>query len=598
MTDKTDQDAMQQLMTAYCATDDKIACLPSKRHFVIGMELNEKLVGAGMVHLRVFQGEVSILGYNVPRGIYFDLFSPRWSNLMAIQASDTSASPFQAPCSDLTVKRWNLTHNDPIDPSDEAAADTLAQEIAMRFPIVLVLRAMHLTYGNLSSYFDATALSDALPGFRIIRHKEVNVEKPKSKKLKTASDAHTDALTVFSSITTIEPHPVKEILVPPSWTSSVASILESFGESNRKVLVCGAKGVGKSTFSRYLVNRLLNVHRVVAYLDTDVGQPELAAPGVLSLHFITTPLLGPGYTHLQPAFRSYFFGFSSPKADPTLYMNAVEALVAAYASHDTFIPLVINTDGWIKSMGYDLLNATLTATSPAHVVQVVALSKAKSFDVPISSEWKLHPIEMWDADPPQPTRSSKELRQFRLHAYFLGDVPVPGNVSLVNVHCTSEQTRYGRLLSTIYPQQVPYRVPFANVALRISGASVPPSQVLHVLNGSVVGLCIHPHDVKPANDGPLVVLDNPMVPCVGHGIVRSIDVERREYHIVTPVPRKILQHVNLLVRGHISLAFQLLDQSAVYGHTPYVVVDVLPAEGTGASLMESRNNLKRKKEMT
>ncbi|ETV67785.1 hypothetical protein, variant [Aphanomyces astaci] len=611
------QAQMQQLMDAYCATEDKVSCTPSKKHVVIGMEAEEKLVGAGMVHLRVFQGGVSILGFHAKAGAYLDVFSPRWSNLLSIQGIATT-SVFQSPCTSLTEAHWNLTHvDDRLTMADEAEADALAKDIAVRFPIVLVFRSMHVTYGNLASYFDGGPPSATtndmvvpMPGFKFIRHKNAAhaLDKPKTKKAKHAA-SNADGSSVlyhgesvdFTSITSLEPHPVREILIPPTWSKVAASILDSMATSaNRKMLVCGAKGVGKSTFSRYVVNRLLNVYPMVAYLDTDVGQPELAAPGVLSLHYITSPLLGPGYTHLEPAYRSYFFGFSSPKADPTVYMEAISALLNDYAAKDSTIPLVLNTDGWIKSMGYDLLQATLSAATPEHVVQVVALSKAKSFDVPLSPQWTLHPIEMWDIEPPQPARSGKELRQFRLHAYFLGRVPVPSHVSLQNIHCTSEQTRYTRLLSTIYPQQAPYRVPFSKVGLRVSGGSVPPSQILHVLNASVVGLCCHPYEIKPdaTNGGPVTVLDNPMVPCVGHGIVRSIDVERREFHILTPVPFEILQHVNLLVRGHISLAFQLLDQSAVYGTTPYAVVDVLAAEGTGASLMESRNNLKRKKEMT
>lgn len=45
------------------------------------------------------------------------------------------------------------------------------------------------------------------------------------------------------------------------------------------VAVVGSKGVGKSTLARLLVNSLLEVSPVVAYLDTDCGQSELTVPG-------------------------------------------------------------------------------------------------------------------------------------------------------------------------------------------------------------------------------------------------------------------------------------------------------------------------------
>ena len=54
------------------------------------------------------------------------------------------------------------------------------------------------------------------------------------------------------------------------------------------VAVVGSKGVGKSTLARLLVNSLLEVSPVVAFLDTDCGQSELTVPGQQPTH--TSPL--------------------------------------------------------------------------------------------------------------------------------------------------------------------------------------------------------------------------------------------------------------------------------------------------------------------
>ena len=50
------------------------------------------------------------------------------------------------------------------------------------------------------------------------------------------------------------------------------------------VAVVGSKGVGKSTLARLLVNSLLEVSPVVAFLDTDSGQSELTVPGQQPRH--------------------------------------------------------------------------------------------------------------------------------------------------------------------------------------------------------------------------------------------------------------------------------------------------------------------------
>ena len=45
------------------------------------------------------------------------------------------------------------------------------------------------------------------------------------------------------------------------------------------IAITGTKGIGKSGFARLLVNTLLGQHSVVAYMDTDLGQPEFTVPG-------------------------------------------------------------------------------------------------------------------------------------------------------------------------------------------------------------------------------------------------------------------------------------------------------------------------------
>jgi polynucleotide 5'-hydroxyl-kinase GRC3/NOL9 len=62
-------------------------------------------------------------------------------------------------------------------------------------------------------------------------------------------------------------------------------------------LVCGPKNSGKSTFSRNLVEVLLQRYKRVAYLDTDVGQPEFTAPGFLSLTIVDKSILGNPHTY-------------------------------------------------------------------------------------------------------------------------------------------------------------------------------------------------------------------------------------------------------------------------------------------------------------
>jgi polynucleotide 5'-kinase involved in rRNA processing len=92
-------------------------------------------------------------------------------------------------------------------------------------------------------------------------------------------------------------------------------------------------------------------------------------------------------------FSSYFIGEMSPKNQPVLFMQAVDKLLEEYRMHlcravqeknrvikenEFFpahsqlfaLPLVLNTAGWVKGMGQELLDSMLDRASPSIVLQV------------------------------------------------------------------------------------------------------------------------------------------------------------------------------------------------------------------------------------
>ena len=157
------------------------------------------------------------------------------------------------------------------------------------------------------------------------------------------------------------------------------------------VAVAGCKGAGKSSFSRLLVNSLLNDVPCVMYMDTDCGQPEYGAPGMLSLHALSEPALGPPHTHPRPPIAAHFVGDVSPQSDPDRYAAAVAALYEHYATvgrdphTGAWAPLVVNTHGWVKSLGLELLARVLATLAPSHVVQLLLAQDKKN--LPLEPFW-------------------------------------------------------------------------------------------------------------------------------------------------------------------------------------------------------------------
>ena len=203
--------------------------------------------------------------------------------------------------------------------------------------------------------------------------------------------------------------------VPPSWASSVTSLLQESSREecrNSRTVICGAKGVGKSTCVRHTVNQLLSKTDAVAVIDCDLGQPEFTVPGLLSLHIISKPILSPTHMHLNEPVLSYFIGDLTSKNEPELFSKALSALVAKYnqLQHDLLeertrsrvraecdinsfslldvkkevitmvpLPLVVNTDGSVRYMGAEVLSAVMELVMPTHVLHI---SSEKDRDLP------------------------------------------------------------------------------------------------------------------------------------------------------------------------------------------------------------------------
>lgn len=455
-----------------------------------------------------------------------------------------------------------------------------------------------------------------------------------------------------------------------------AERVSASGPDMARTLVCGAKGVGKSTYVRYLVNRIMtsrvvasseggrNPTRRVAVVDCDVGQAELGPPGLLTLTVLDKPLLSPPHAHMvSPGgdvasnesslnfvaapdhISARFFGHFSSKADPVSYTAAIAHLVQQYeawvgANKDTKcvekLPLIVNTDGWIKGMGFEILSSIVDIVRPGHIVQLLGSTRSKFFDLtPHAREGRsIHVTEalgkVSQHISPLPSRSpspvphsanrpstasdtealgtinSSTLRSLRLTTYFLGGFSNllstganfwPSSGGIYDLHC-----KVASALSSMRPYVVPFHSVFCSTPnIEEFGESGSAEDLaLHSLNGSIVGLCRwEGESVKMCHQKAADVtsvhvtppwLNATMLPCVGLGIVRGIDVSRKCFYILTPVSEGLLARFvpNLLVRA----SFQLPQECTFLGvHSesfPHQSCEVLSA-GIGDDIMKSKN---------
>lgn len=83
-------------------------------------------------------------------------------------------------------------------------------------------------------------------------------------------------------------------------------------------------------------------------------------------------------------------GDTSPQSDPMLYLQSVSSLIHWYRRYGRdpqgrWVPLVVNTHGWVKGLGFDLLADILRILAPTHVVQVLSASANKN--LPAGNFW-------------------------------------------------------------------------------------------------------------------------------------------------------------------------------------------------------------------
>eukprot|EP01038_Epipyxis_sp_PR26KG_P007687 gene7687-10457_t len=234
-----------------------------------------------------------------------------------------------------------------------------------------------------------------------------------------------------------------------SWSNAVDNIMKSNKKSNKikrnklnddgtivlkspRIIICGAKGVGKSTCLRYTINRLLTpTTRKVCVIDCDAGQPEFSVPGVISLHVISVPILSPSHLNLRKAELSFFMGDITTKNEPEMLIKFIKLLYQRYieieqnsqiVSHEeininsiqstdqpkstplqfstnlfsaleddssfrkitsdqhtsstqtinysNLIPLVVNTDGFVRFMGAEVLIAICSIINPTNIFHI------------------------------------------------------------------------------------------------------------------------------------------------------------------------------------------------------------------------------------
>ena len=179
--------------------------------------------------------------------------------------------------------------------------------------------------------------------------------------------------------------PDTEVISIPSRWEAVARIVStdmcSPDHRPPRAVVIGSKGSGKSTFCRFLLNRILSeTKKNCLLLDIDPGQPELQFPGSVSLCIVDNYILSlPHAPSSHRVIARRFFGALSPASDPQGYVDLISELLSI--ADDYSLPMVVNTHGWVAGAGALTLGAVVALVSPEIVIELGGVNDQQRIDL-------------------------------------------------------------------------------------------------------------------------------------------------------------------------------------------------------------------------
>lgn len=425
----------------------------------------------------------------------------------------------------------------------------------------------------------------------------------------------------------------EEILSYEVDTENKFKSLNEGNKNSQIIMACGGKDVGKSTFLRYMVNSFLNKYKSVAYLDCDPGQCEYSLGGCISLTIVSEPIFGPPHSHINHntcTNSCYYFGHLSPSDAPNHYLHCIKKCHEDFIQYITecgkneVVPLVINTMGWNQGLGLCLLKDIVIQFKPTHIIQINHPIEANKNMPVLDKNW----LELQDALSPENKlkniKKNSRNRSFKnnnnefsmetndedsvmMNESVFSDHYKDINYKLLTLKSNAPQKsqnnqtqlkKYSakdhRNIGIIgyfapihdpkaYFQSIhdlrPYKVSWSRFGLHCAHAKVEYDQLFRVLNASLVGLCVVDEKYIKRNNlqlpGVLNTFDyetqKPVVyNCSGFGIIRGINMETKEFYILTPEDPKNLQKVNLIVKGMLNLPYEFFYQQDSETSSPYM----------------------------
>ena len=249
------------------------------------------------------------------------------------------------------------------------------------------------------------------------------------------------------------------------------------------------------------------------------------------------------------------------KADPAYYLACISSLLEVflaeiqggidigYMEHDSSlpIPLIVNTQGWVRGLGADLSGRISDMIKPSHVF-TFGTNGGDAFEPSIAGAAH-HELEAISPGEAPLTLNAHDARGLSLVSYFHSAL-----------HGEDVSWSTNSSLCSMSPWEIQCRVAIDYIAISgAEGENVVPEELENALVGGIVGLTRSEIQGRHEVDAGFPYIQGGELPppahseCVGVALVRYASGEEGVIHLITPVDGDQLASCRVLVKGDIEV---------------------------------------------
>jgi polynucleotide 5'-hydroxyl-kinase GRC3/NOL9 len=203
---------------------------------------------------------------------------------------------------------------------------------------------------------------------------------------------------------------IPERTIPAAWDALAERL---YTGRQKRLLILGEAGTGKTFLATYLANRLLERSRKVAVVNADTGQSVIGPPGTIAFAILKKQAV---LLHEVRPEKLFFTGDYSPAAGFLEFGIGLARLCRqAAAAAET---VIVNMPGWVQGEGGRLLSRSAAELVAPDVLVLVERDEELRYMALAAGGWETVQLRTAAAAVKATAAERREIRDYLLQQYF------------------------------------------------------------------------------------------------------------------------------------------------------------------------------------